>query len=129
MDMIRYPTQVKDDEAKAAVISAQVSTKKSALLCRKIRGMNLQKAKAFLEDLIAKKRDIDGKHYTNTAIGLLELLRSAESNAEFKGLDKEKLKIRMITAEKGPTRRRRKRRRSFGSKLKSTHLKVVLSKV
>ena len=52
------------------------------------------------------------------------MLESAEKNAEYKGL--ENTVIRTICAEKGSKRLRMKRRRSFGSRLKNTNIKILL---
>ncbi len=122
--MVGYPVEAKENEVKAAGIGLPLSTKKSAIVCRKLNKMKLDKAKKFLQDLIDKKADIDKKHYTKTAKEILNILESAEKNAQYKGL--ENLIIKTITAETGPNRIRMKRRRSFGSRLKNTHIKIVL---
>jgi len=122
--MVGYPVEAKENEVKAAGIGLPLSTKKSTIVCRKLNKMKLDKAKKFLQDLIDKKADIDKKHYTKTAKEILNILESAEKNAQYKGL--ENLIIKTITAETGPNRIRMKRRRSFGSRLKNTHIKIVL---
>ena len=45
----------------------QISLKDSILISRKIKGMKLDKARKFLEDLVNKKVSIEGKYYTKTA--------------------------------------------------------------
>lgn len=68
-----------------------VSEKDSKVLCKQINGKNLIKAKALLERLLAQTQNLDGKYYTKATGEMLSLLKSAESNAEFKGLDLERM--------------------------------------
>ncbi len=125
--MIRYPVKVGENEVKAAGIALPISTKNSIIVCRKINGMPTEKAKKFLGDMIEGKRHINRKHYTKTCKEILKVLESAEKNAKNKGF--EKTFIRTISAEKGVTRFRMKRRRSFGIEMKSTNIKIVLRAV
>ena len=67
------------------------SEKSSKILCKQMNGKNLIKAKAFLTRLLDQTQSLDGKYYTKSAGHLLDLLKSAESNAEFKGLDVENM--------------------------------------
>ncbi len=111
--------------AKAYGRGLRISTKSSVIVCRKITGMNLQKGKSFLEALLNKKASINGKHYTNISSELLSLLTSAENNAEFKGMDTERMIIH-ASAHRGftyYTPRNAKRRRE---KRKMTNIQVVL---
>ena len=87
--------------------------------------MRLEKGKSLLQDMLDQKRSLDGKYYTNTTRQLLNMLKSAEANAESKGLDTENLHIH-ATAHKGfsffrPRGWKRRRERA-----KVTHLQVVL---
>jgi len=125
--MIGYPVEIKENEVKASGIGLQISTKNSVIVCKKLNKMKLDKAKIFLQNLIDKKANINKKHYTKTAKEILKIIESAEKNAQDKGL--ENLMIKTITAETGPNRIRTKRRRSFGSRLKNTHIKLVLKEV
>ncbi len=102
-----------------------VSTKSSALVCRHVTGMSLQKAKRFLEELIEQKTSISGKHYTGVAGEILRLLASAESNAEFKGLDPARMVVH-VSAHKGFTYYRPRGMKRRREKKKVTNLQVVL---
>jgi len=73
--------------------SLNISHKSSQILCRKITGMNLEKAKNLLANLVSQKHSLDGKYYTNASKDILSLLKSAESNAETKGLDTSRLLV------------------------------------
>ncbi|MCD6367934.1 MAG: hypothetical protein J7L45_02500 [Candidatus Aenigmarchaeota archaeon] len=121
--MAGYPVEVGEKEVTVAGIDLPISTKNSVIVCRKINKMTLEKAKRFLVDLIEKKTDINGKHYTKTAKEILKILESGEKNAEYRGIENPVIKT--ISAERGPTKRRRRRTR-FGNKMKSTHIKLVL---
>lgn len=122
--MVKYPVEAGKDEVRAAGAGLSISTKSSILVCRKINRMETKKAKRFLQDMIDEKRSMNGKYFTKTCREILTVLESAEKNAEYKGL--ENTVIRTICAEKGSKRLRMKRRRSFGSRLKNTNIKILL---
>ncbi len=112
------------------------------MVCQAIRGANLQKAKKLLEEAIALKRAIpftryndnmghkhgisSGSFAVSTCEHILKLLKSAEANAQFKGLSTGNLIIRHANAQKGPTTYHagRQRRRA-----KRTHVELVLEEV
>lgn len=83
------------------ISNARVSLKHSLILCKKLKGKKLEKARVFLEDLVKRKTSIEGKYYQKAATTFLELLRTAEANARQKGLNLEKLFIKQIKADKG----------------------------
>jgi large subunit ribosomal protein L22 len=87
--------------ATSKISNARISLKHSLVLCKKLKGKKLEKARRFLEDLILEKVSIKGKHYTKAAGKFLELLRTAEANARQKGLNLGKLFIKQIKADKG----------------------------
>ena len=108
-------------------IGARISLKHSIVLCRKLKGLKLEKAKKLLEDLIKKKVSIDGKYYLNASKTLLKLLNSAEANAKQKNLNLEKLFIKSAKADKGRKFVRPKSRFKFrGRKAKMTNLEIIL---
>ena len=124
--MIKYPVKIGKNEVKAAGIRLPISTKNSVIVCRKINKMKTEKAKKFLQEMIEGKRSINRKYYTKTCKEILKVLESAEKNAKNMGI--EKTVIKTISVEKGERRLRMKRRRSFGSELKNTNIKIVLKK-
>jgi large subunit ribosomal protein L22 len=90
--MMRYSLNPrKDKSVRVLGRGLKVSRKNSMLVCREISGKSFPKAKAFVERLVNGEQDMDGKYYTNASKEILELLKSAENNAEFKGLDAAKL--------------------------------------
>jgi ribosomal protein L22 len=121
-----YGTEIKGNVAKACGYNMRVSTKNSKPVCKALRGMELHKAKRFLEDLISTKASIRGKYYTNISTELLMLIKSAEKNAEFKNFDLNNTFVAHVASFKGSTMRRRRHKNKIGNQLKATHLEVIL---
>lgn len=107
--------------------AAQISTKHAMVLCKELKKKRVDKAKALLEGLIASKRSLNGKHYTNASKKILEILKSAEANAMIKGLDTDRLFVAVAKADKGRTFIRPKSRfKSRGRRMKSTNIEIIL---
>ncbi len=109
-----------DRTAKASGRDIPISPKDAEEVCRSIRGMKLDKAKKWLEAVIDEKQIVTYRrhhrkhahHATGTtrpeggfpvkaADGILKVLKNAESNAENKGLDIERLQIIHAAAQRG----------------------------
>ncbi|MGB9978364.1 50S ribosomal protein L22 [Methanobacterium sp.] len=112
-----------DDKAKTAKAlgrSLKISPKHAVEICNKIRGMKVEKAEAYLEDVIEMKTAVPfkkhnkkvghrrgiggwptGRYPVKAAKQILDILKNAEANAEYKGLDTENLKIMHISSHKG----------------------------
>lgn len=117
-----------DKTVKASGVDIRISHKKATEVCREIRGLKLEKAKELLEGVIAMKKMIPFRvhkkemgHHANKlrehkwyaggypikiAERLLGILKNAENNAEYKGLDVDRLKIIHASADQGPKLRR-----------------------
>ena len=111
------------DEAKTAramAKSLKISPKHSVEICNAIRGMDVAKAKVYLEDVIEMKKSVPfkrhnkkvghrkgqegwaaGRYPVKAAEQILKVLENAEANAEYKGMDTEKLFIEHISSHKG----------------------------
>lgn len=106
--------------AKLLAREMRISPKWAAEICRELRGKKLSKAEAFLMEVAAMKRPLPLKHYKKgvahrrglvkanagrypikAATRILEALGNARANAEYKGLDAERLYIRHIAAQRG----------------------------
>ncbi len=104
-----------------------ISFKDAVAICDKLRGMELADAVSLLEAVIALERTITfrrfnkgighrrglgkenvGKYPKKAAGMIVNVLRNLEANADYKGLDVDKLRITHIQALKGISRRRRK---------------------
>jgi large subunit ribosomal protein L22 len=143
MSSYRYTTSIGANEARAAGVSLPVSYKQSYAVAKAIRGKSIAQAKKILEDAITKRRAVPmtrfntdtghkpgmaaGRYAINTCTHILRLLKSAESNAQFKGLSTANLVVRSIAAQKGPTSYHygRLRRRQF----KRAHVEIVLREI
>ena len=112
-----------DDKAKTAKAlgrSLKISPKHAVEICNKIRGMKVEKAEAYLEDVMEMKTAVPfkkhnkkvghrrgiggwptGRYPVKAAKQILDILKNAEANAEYKGLDTENLKIMHISSHKG----------------------------
>jgi len=106
--------------AKASGRELRVSPKSATEVCNTIKGMKLDQARNFLRQVISKKKPVPfrkykkkaghrrglqkayaGKYPVKAAQKVLEVLESAEANAEYKGLDIERLRIIHASAYPG----------------------------
>ncbi|MEM2320386.1 MAG: 50S ribosomal protein L22 [Candidatus Bathyarchaeia archaeon] len=127
----------------------RISPKAAREVCAAIKGMMLGEAKEFLRNVIAKKvavpyrryrkklphrRGLEGagRYPVKAASKILEVLENAEANADYKGLDMEKLKIIHASAYPG-AKIRRYMPRAFGRATRwfetLTHVEVVLQEM
>lgn len=128
--------------ATAKMSNVPISTKQSVEICSAIRGKSLEKAKAFLLRVIEQEEAVPykrfkmnvahkpgriaaGRYPRKSATYILNLINSVVSNAEDKGLDKEKLYIQTIMANKASEGYRPGRFR--GIKARNTHLKIIVT--
>ena len=106
--------------AKAMAYEINVSPKHCVEILRQLRGMKVVRAKTYLEHVIEKTESVPFKrfarnvghkrHQTGWASGrypvkaskeILKLLKHAEANAEYKGLEPENMSIVHATSKKG----------------------------
>ena len=133
---------------KASGRELRVSHKSAREICKTIKGMRLAQAKQYLRDVIAKKRPVPftrfkkkaahrhglekayaGRYPVKAAKHILKILDGAEANAEYKGLDTDRLRIIHASAYPG-MKIKRYMPRAFGRsspKFKTLcHVEVVL---
>ena len=114
-------------KATARFDDARISFKQSMILCKEIKGKSVSKAKAFLENLIDQKTNLDGKYYPTTAQKFLEILKNAEANAKQKNLNLEKCFVKTVKADAGEIfTRPRSRYKLRGRKAKSSTILIEL---
>ncbi|MEM0128064.1 MAG: 50S ribosomal protein L22 [Thermoplasmatales archaeon] len=105
----------KKKSARATSINTPISPRDALEVVRTIKGMKLDAAKGYLEDVISKRKAVPyrkfmdsvshkkgvgpGRYPIKAAKYVLETLQNAENNAEFKQLDSEKLFIRNAVAQ------------------------------
>lgn len=118
--MATYYSTVSDAATTARAYGRDLpcSPKSGRNVARAIKGMPVSRAKAFLEEVVAIKTPVpfkvrvrkihhrkggmgSGKYPVQTAKCMLKVLESAEANAEYKGLDKDRLVITHSTAYQG----------------------------
>jgi large subunit ribosomal protein L22 len=106
--------------ARAVGKSLKISPKHSVEICRELRGMDLEKAKNYLNDVINMKKAFpfkrhnkkvghrkglkgwpSGRYPVKAAGQILKILENAEANADYKGLDLENLIVEHISSHRG----------------------------
>lgn len=109
-----------DRAVKCSGREVKISPKAATEICRKLRGMKLDSAKDLLEAVTKKKRAIAfrryhkevphrsldegwyaGRYPVKAAKMFLFLLEELEANAEYKGLDVDRLRIVHAAAQRG----------------------------
>lgn len=117
MPKFGYSREIPEPCAKAYGKELRISPKDAVEICRVIRGMKLEEAKRFLEEVSKKKRPVPycthkkklahkagigpGAYPVKAAAEILKVLKNAEENAKYKGMDEEKLVIVHASAYKG----------------------------
>ncbi|RBQ22891.1 50S ribosomal protein L22 [Candidatus Methanobinarius endosymbioticus] len=147
---IKYAHNDEDSSktARAMGKTLKISPKHSIEICSAVRGMNVEKAKNYLNEVIEMKKAIpfkrhnkkvghrkgledwpSGRYPVKAAKEILKILENAEANAEYKGLDTENLKIVHISSHKGFVIKRGIPR-AFGRvtpfNTPTTHVQIVL---
>jgi large subunit ribosomal protein L22 len=134
--------------AKASGRELKVSHKAAREVCRAIKGMMLNAAKQYLRDVAAKKKAIPytrykkklphrhgliktfaGRYPVKASEQILNVLNSAQSNAENKGLDVDRLRIIHAAAYQGIKLKRyapRAHGRASPKYDTTTHVEIVL---
>lgn len=120
MPKFGYSAEAGEACAKAYGRELRISPKDAMEVCRALRGMKLERAKEFLERVQKKTSPVPfrthnkkvahrrgtggaGAYPVKAARELLKVLRNAEENAKYKGMEVEKLKIVHASAYKGMT--------------------------
>lgn len=111
----------KTRQVRAALREKSISHKHAREIAIALRGMSIERTRVFLEDVIARKIAVPFRRHNNevahrsniqdgffagrfpqkTAKEILKLLDNLESNAEYKGMDLERLRIVSAVVHKG----------------------------
>ena len=131
---------------RAAIREKPISHKHSREIAVAMKGLSIEKARDYLLDVVNLKRSIPFKRYKNqvghksdpgtmsgryptkAATEILKLLDNLESNAEYKGMDLDRLKIINATVHKGRLLKRfipRAQGRSSAKNNALTHVELV----
>lgn len=137
--------------AKASGRSLKISPKHSREICNALRGMELEEAKDYLDDVIDKKQAVPfrrhnkkvghkrglegwptGRYPVKAASQILDVLINAEANAEYQGLETDSLEIVHISSHRGYVIRGWTPR-AFGRaspfNTPTTHIQIVLGEI
>jgi large subunit ribosomal protein L22 len=103
--------------ARALAHELHISPKHAVEICSELKHKRLESAKTLLEEVAALRRAIPMRRYNHdvphqpgtgpgrypkrAATELLKLLKDAESNAEYRGLDTERLVVAHMAARRG----------------------------
>jgi large subunit ribosomal protein L22 len=106
--------------ARARGVELPMSPKKTYEVLNAIRGMPVERARRFLEEVVALKRAVPFRRYNQetahhpgtgpgrfpkkVAKNVLAVLRNAEENAEYDGLDAERLFVKVAASARGRIR-------------------------
>jgi len=139
--------------ARAMTTNANISLKYSTEICNQLKGKNVDKSIAWLTRIInheeflplkrynsnvahrkgdAKEGVKSGRYPQKTIKSFVTLIESAKSNADFKGLDDDKLMIIHAFASKGISRMSNQSKGKIGGKARrknATHIEVIVSEV
>lgn len=150
MKKMGYSAQDVDPETTAKAMGREffIPTKKTFELCRAIRGMQVERAKEYLDNVIALKQAVPFKSYhrwvghkkgigpgrypVKSAKAVKKVLESAEENAEYKGLDSDNMVIRVIAGHKGsPTKANMPRAQGRATKWwhETVNIEIILEEV
>lgn len=150
MARIKYSKELKPESSSKAMGSElHISPKKSRELGRAIKGMKTSNARKYLENVVSLKQAVPfkrhndstghkkgpmaaGRYPAKVAAEYLKILKNAESNAEYKGLNPENMYIAHICAKRGRVihgMRPRARGRASPKNTETVYLEMILSEV
>ena len=135
---------------RASLREKKISHKHTREICVALKGLTIEKARDYLQSVVEKKRCIPfgrfknqvghrsdpgvmaGRYPEKAATEVLKLLDNLESNAEYKGMDLDRLKIINATSHKGVAIKRfipRAQGRATPKNDTMTHMEVVAQEV
>jgi large subunit ribosomal protein L22 len=132
--------------ARARGIEVPISPKKTYEVLNAIRGLPVERARTFLEDVVALKRAVPFRRYNQevshkrrtgpgrypkkVAAQVLSVLENAAENAEYEGLDTDRLFVRIASCARGRIRKAtmpRAHGRATAWNEQTTNIEIVLA--
>jgi large subunit ribosomal protein L22 len=132
--------------ARARGVEVPISPKKTYEVLNAIRGLPLARARAVLEDAVEMRRAIPFRRYNQetahkrgtgpgrfpqkVAHQVLQVLANAEENAEYEGLDTERLFVKVAASARGRIHKAsmpRAHGRATPWNEQTTHIEIVLA--
>ena len=146
---MKYSTEIDPDKtAKAYGFELHCSRKDSENLAHGIKGMKIEDAKKFLNEIIEMKRALPtiyhnrkrahkkgigpGSYPQKAARYMLKTLENAENNAEYKGFDTENMRISHVSTYGGRVIRGimpRAQGRATDKNTKTTNIEIIIEEV
>ena len=143
-----YRTESGVSIARARGIELPISPKKTYEVLNAIRGLPLERARTILEDAEGLRHAVpfrrynqETAHHRGTGPGrypkkvahhLLKVLSNAEANAEYEGLDTDRLYVRVAASSRGRITKGQMPRahgRSTNWNEQTTHVEIVLAEL
>ena len=143
-------TQEADPETTSKAIGKElsVSPKHCREVCKMLVGMKVEDAKKYLEDVIELKKAVPytrfkmflnpkpkigpGRFPKNAAKAILRVLQSAQSNAEYKGLEADNMRVKVAAAHRGRIEKSfmpRAQGRSTPWNEQTTNIEIILEEI
>lgn len=123
-----YTFPIKKEEMVCARTNITSSFKTTHEICKALNRKKFKRAKNIVKGLAEEKVSLKGKYHTKTAKQLELLLKNLESNASVRNFEPDEMKL-LISAHRGRTLFRARRKRSFGLRMKNCNVQAVLKKV
>ena len=143
-------TQETDPETTSRAIGKElgVSPKKCREVCKELMGLKVDAAKQYLKDVADLKKAVPytrfkmylspkpgvgpGRYPKKAALAILKVLESAQSNAEYKGLDADNMRVRVAAAHRGRIEKAympRAQGRSTPWNEQTTNIEIILEEI
>ncbi len=132
--------------ARARGVELHISPKKAYEVLNAIRGLPLDRARTFLEEVVAMTRPVPFRRYNQevshkpatgpgrypqkVAAEILAVLENASENAEYEGLDADRLFVRVASSARGQIRPKsmpRAHGRATAWNEQTTNIEIVLA--
>ncbi len=141
-----YRDEAGTSVARARGVELPISPKKTYEVLNAIRGLPLERARTVLEDAVELRRAIPFRRYNQetshkrgvgpgrfpkkVAKNVLQILRNAESNAEYESLDTDRLYVKVAASSRGRILKAsmpRAHGRATAWNEQTTHIEIVLA--
>lgn len=125
MIKMKYTIPIKEKMV-CASSTLPISSLNAVKVCRALNRKKFADAKEILSNALNKKSTLKGKYYSKTVEEILKLINQLESNTKIKNLNPDTMTL-FISAHRGPTTYRSRRRRQHGMQMKICHVQAILS--
>ena len=141
-----YRDEAGTSVARARGVELPISPKKTYEVLNAIRGLPLERARTVLEEAVELRRAIPFRRYNQetshkrgvgpgrfpkkVAKNVLQILRNAESNAEYESLDTDRLYVKVAASSRGRILKAsmpRAHGRATAWNEQTTHIEIVLA--